>query len=182
MDNLTVMTTSVPGCKWHFQGLISWTRMGFKPVKSRFLVIKKGRVTIWFCFTLGGTQIPTVTEKTVNSLFKVSRSSLKDKTALQHAKNDSTASVHPGKIKAWMNPPSPVKATLAPLIYKVPMTTMEATEKTVSQFLQWWNPMKESPMMLMLAPSINVVQEWWVNEVWLESWLKRSSRTLGLRS
>ncbi len=35
MDDLTVTTTSVPGCRWILQGLeklISWARMSFKPV------------------------------------------------------------------------------------------------------------------------------------------------------
>lgn len=63
MDDLTVTTTSVPGCRWILQGLkhlINWARMDFKPAKSRSLVVKKGKVTDQFPFTLGDIQIPSV--------------------------------------------------------------------------------------------------------------------------
>ncbi|TWW68227.1 hypothetical protein D4764_19G0000250 [Takifugu flavidus] len=55
MDDLTVMTTSVPCCRWLLQGLerlISWARMGFKPAKSRSLVLRKGKVADRFRFGL----------------------------------------------------------------------------------------------------------------------------------
>ena len=64
MDDLTVTTTSVPGCRWILQGLekiITWARMCFKPAKSRSLVLKRGKVTDKFRFSLDGTQIPSVT-------------------------------------------------------------------------------------------------------------------------
>ncbi|XDV27663.1 hypothetical protein PO909_031163 [Leuciscus waleckii] len=63
MDDLTVMTTSVPGCRWLLQGLerlTSWARMSFKPGKSRSLVLKKGKVSDRFHFALGKTMIPSV--------------------------------------------------------------------------------------------------------------------------
>lgn len=55
--------------------------MSFNPVKSRSLALKMGKVADQFCFTLGGTQIPTVTEKLVKTLGKIFNSSLKDTTA-----------------------------------------------------------------------------------------------------
>lgn len=66
MDDLTVTTTSVPGCRWLLQGLdwlISWARMCFSPAKSRSLVLRKGKVTDRFRFSLGDTTIPSVSEK-----------------------------------------------------------------------------------------------------------------------
>lgn len=66
MDDLTVVTTSVPGCRWLLQELgrlITWARMSFKPAKSRSLVLKKEKAVDHFHFSLDGTQIPTVTEK-----------------------------------------------------------------------------------------------------------------------
>ncbi len=112
MDDLTVMTTSVPGCRWLLQGLeqlITWAKMSFKPMKSRSLVLKKGKVADHFRFTLGGTRIPTVTEKPVKSLGKIFDSSLKDAAALQQTKSDLSSwltaidkSGLPGKFKAWM--------------------------------------------------------------------------------
>ncbi|KAI4887728.1 hypothetical protein NFI96_005940 [Prochilodus magdalenae] len=71
MDDLTVTTTSVPGCRWILQGLerlITWARMDFKPVKSRSLVLRKGKVTDKFRFFLGGVRIPSVSDKPVKSL------------------------------------------------------------------------------------------------------------------
>lgn len=78
MDDITVMTTCVHGCRWLFQGLeqlISLAKMCFKSAKSRSLVLKKGKVANHFCFTLGGTRIPTVTKKPVKRLGKIFNSS-----------------------------------------------------------------------------------------------------------
>ncbi len=73
MDDLTVTTTSVSCCRWILQGLewlVNWARMDFKPAKSHSLVIKKGKVTDEFRFSLGGVQIPLVSKKPVKSLGK----------------------------------------------------------------------------------------------------------------
>lgn len=43
MDDLTVTTTSVPGCRWILQWLMTWARMSFKPTTSRSLVLRKGK-------------------------------------------------------------------------------------------------------------------------------------------
>ncbi|KAJ3583921.1 hypothetical protein NHX12_015418, partial [Muraenolepis orangiensis] len=46
MDDLTVMTESVPGCRWILKGLeelVEWARMRFKPAKSRSMVLRKGK-------------------------------------------------------------------------------------------------------------------------------------------
>ena len=64
MDDLTVMTTSVPGCRWileGLEGLITWARMSCTPVKSRSLVLKKGTVDK-LRFTLDSTLIPSPTD------------------------------------------------------------------------------------------------------------------------
>lgn len=53
MDDFTVMTTSVPECRWLLQGLerlITWAKMSFKPAKPRSLVLKKGKMVDHFCF------------------------------------------------------------------------------------------------------------------------------------
>lgn len=51
MDDLTVTTESVPGCRQILQGLerlIRWAWIGFKPAKSRSLVVKKGNIPSWY--------------------------------------------------------------------------------------------------------------------------------------
>lgn len=78
MDDLTVMTESVPGGRWILKGfekLVEWARMRFKPAKSRSIVLRKGKVEDKFQFYISGTAIPTITEKPVESLGKVFDSS-----------------------------------------------------------------------------------------------------------
>jgi hypothetical protein len=63
MDDLTVATSHVQGGRWILKGLeemTTWACMYFKPAKSRSLVLKKGKVTNKFRFTLGTTQIPSI--------------------------------------------------------------------------------------------------------------------------
>lgn len=149
MDDLTVTATSVPGCRWLLQGLeklISWARMSFKPAKSRSLVLKKGKVADRFRFAIGGTPIPTVTEKPVKSLGKVFNSSLRDADALQQTKAELTSwlaaidkSGLPGKFKTWIYQHGVLPRLLWPLlVYEVPMSTVETLERTISQFLRRW--------------------------------------------
>lgn len=107
MDDLTVTTPHVPGGRWILKGLEEMT--SFKPAKSRSLVLKKEKVSSKFSFTLGMTQIPSITEKPVKSLGKVFGSSLKD-TAAIHATNLELEgwlaavdkSGQPSKFKAWI--------------------------------------------------------------------------------
>ena len=149
MDDLTVTTTSVPGCRWILQGperLITWARMDFKPVKSRSLVLRKGKVTDKFRFFLGGVRIPSVSEKPVKSLGKVFDCTLKDSAALQATGKELgcwlTAvdkSGLPGKFKAWMYQHGILPRLLWPLLmYDVPVTTVEGFEKKVTQYLRRW--------------------------------------------
>ena len=43
--------------------------MRFKPVKSRSMVLRKGKVEDKFWFNIADTAIPTITEKPVKRLF-----------------------------------------------------------------------------------------------------------------
>ncbi|XP_035688709.1 LOW QUALITY PROTEIN: uncharacterized protein LOC118424272 [Branchiostoma floridae] len=149
MDDLTVMTATVPVCRWLLQGLerlITWARMSFKPAKSRSLVLKKGKVAERFRFTLGGTQILTVSEKPVKSLGKVFSSSLKDTASVQQTRSDLTTWLEgidktglPGSFKAWMFQHGVLPRVLWPLlVYEVPMTMVEQLERTISRFLRKW--------------------------------------------
>lgn len=82
--------------------------MIFKPVKSRSLVLKKGKV-IEYRFALGNTQIPSITEIPAKSLRNVFALSLRDAASIQATNQDLEAwpaavdkSGLPGKFKAWM--------------------------------------------------------------------------------
>ncbi|XP_063080140.1 uncharacterized protein LOC134470047 [Engraulis encrasicolus] len=149
MDDLTVTTTSVPGCRWLLQGLdrlISWARMSFKPGKSRSLVLRKGKVTDRFRFRLGDTTIPSVSEKPVKSLGKLFTGDLKDTRARQTASDDLNQwlsavdkSGLPGKFKAWIYQHNILPRLLWPLLmYEIPVTTVESFERKISQHLRRW--------------------------------------------
>lgn len=146
---LTVTTTSVPGGRWILQGLeklISWARMSFKPVKSRAMVLKKGKVTDKFCFLLDGTTIPSITEKPVKSLGKVFDCSLSDTAAIQTTIKELETwlsavdkSGLPGRFKAWTYQHSVLPRVLWPLlVYEVALSTVETLERKISSYLRRW--------------------------------------------
>lgn len=78
-----VTTTCVPGRRWILKGLkelITWACMSFKPLKSRFLVLKKGKTSHKFCFTLGS--VHPIIEKLVKSHGKVLNCNLRDTSSI----------------------------------------------------------------------------------------------------
>ncbi|XP_061878077.1 uncharacterized protein LOC133630482 [Entelurus aequoreus] len=149
MDDLTVTTTSVPGCRWILNGLqevISWARMSFKPAKSRSLVLKRGKVTGKFCFSLGTTKIPSLTEEPVKSLGKVFNCSLRDVASTKSTNQDLETwltvvdkSGLRGKFKAWIYQHGILPRILWPImVYEVHISTVEGFEMRVSRFLHRW--------------------------------------------
>ncbi len=149
MDDLTVTTTAVPGARWILQGLerlMSWARMSFKPVKSRSLVLKKGKVTDRFRFRLGEHQIPSVTERPVKSLGKAFNCRLNDRDSIKVTGADLEGWLRtvdksglPGRFKAWVYQHGILPRILWPLlIYEVPMTVVEGFEQKVSSYLRRW--------------------------------------------
>ncbi|XP_075304756.1 retrovirus-related Pol polyprotein from type-1 retrotransposable element R2 [Odontesthes bonariensis] len=149
MDDLTVTTTSVPGCRWILQGLehlIRWARMNFKPAKSRSLVVKKGKVSEKYRFSIEDTQIPSVGEKPVKSLGKIYDCTLRDTAALQATSEELGTWLRavdksglPGKFKVWLYQHGILPRLLWPLlVYNVPITTVECFERKVSSFLRKW--------------------------------------------
>lgn len=120
--------------------------MNFKPAKSRSLVMKRGKVTGQFRFSLGGIQIPSVGEKPVKSLGKVFDCTLKDTAALQATSEELgtwlTAvdkSGLPGKFKARIYQHGILPRLLWPLlVYDVRMSIIECFERKVSCFLRKW--------------------------------------------
>lgn len=149
MDDLTVTTESVPGCRWILHGLerlTTWARMHFKPEKSRSLVLKRGKVTDRFQFSLAGTKIPSITEKPVKSLGKMFNCSLKDAASIR-ATNEQLEgwlttvdkSGLPGKFKAWVYQHGILPRILWPLlVYDFPISTVEGFERRVSGHLRRW--------------------------------------------
>ncbi|XP_074527636.1 uncharacterized protein LOC141791255 [Halichoeres trimaculatus] len=149
MDDLTVTTESVPGCRWILHGLerlTTWARMRFKPEKSRSLVLKRGKVTDRFQFSLAGTKIPSVTEKPVKSLGKMFDCSLKDAASIRATNKQLECwlttvdkSGLPGKFKAWVYQHGILPRILWPLlVYDFPISTVEGFERRVSSHLRRW--------------------------------------------
>ncbi|KAK0150615.1 hypothetical protein N1851_008284 [Merluccius polli] len=106
MDDLTMTTTSAPGSRWILKGLeelITWARMSFKPVKSRSLVLKKGKSFIDHSDTFDQR------ETSEESLGKVFDCSLRDMASIQATNQELKAwlvavdmSGLLGKFKAWI--------------------------------------------------------------------------------
>lgn len=124
--------------------LTTWAYMCFKTAKSRTLVLEKVKVINKFHFTLGATQIPSVTKKPVKSLGNVFDYSMKDAAAI-HATNLELAWLSmvdktdlPGKFKAWVNQHAICQILFPILIYKVPNSTINGFQRRVSIFLQKW--------------------------------------------
>ncbi|XP_061925310.1 uncharacterized protein LOC133664585 [Entelurus aequoreus] len=169
MDDLTVMTESVPGCRWILKGLeklVEWARMRFKPAKSRSMVLKKGKVEDKFRFNITGTAIPTISEKPVKSLGKVFDCSLRDTTSIQStcAELDGwlksvDKSGLPGKFKAWIYQHGILPRILWPLlIYSFPISTVEILERRVSNHLRRWLGLPKSLSSIALYGNSNKLQ------------------------
>ncbi|XP_063056077.1 uncharacterized protein LOC134450154 [Engraulis encrasicolus] len=169
MDDLTVTTESVPGCRWILKGLekmMEWARMRFKPAKSRSMVLRKGKVEDKFRFNITGTAIPTITEKPVKSLGKVFDSSLKDATSIQTTCAELEGwlkavdkSGLPGKFKAWVYQHGILPRILWPLlVYAVPVSTVETLERKVSNHLRRWLGLPKSLSSIALYGRNNKLQ------------------------
>ena len=168
MDDITVTTSSVIGCKLIVRGLeklIVWARMRFKPGKSRSLVLQKGKIKSTARFTIAGEFIPTVTEKPVKSLGKWFDSSTKDQAAIKGIGGDLDdwlrkidKSGLPGKFKAWLYQHTILPQILWPLmLYEVAITTVEGMERKISGYLRRWLGLPKSLSSLALIGCCKII-------------------------
>ncbi|XP_030004234.1 uncharacterized protein LOC115429122 [Sphaeramia orbicularis] len=169
MDDLTVTTESIAGCRWILKGLekqVEWARMHFKPAKSRSMVLRKGKVEDKFRFYIAGTAIPTITEKPIKTLGKVFDSSLKDRASIQSTCSELDGwlksvdkSGLPGKFKAWVYQHGILPRILWPLlVYAVPISTVETLERKVSSHLRRWLGLPKSLSSIALYGNNNKLQ------------------------
>lgn len=113
--------------------------------KSKSLVLKKGKVLDSFCFSIGGTPIPSVSKKLVKSLGMVISSRLKDTISVQATCEELESwsrivdwSGVPGKFEAWtyQNLHRILPRILWPLsVYNVSISIIENMEWKVSSNL-----------------------------------------------
>ncbi len=169
MDDLTVTTESVAGCRWILKGLeklMEWARMRFKPAKSRSMVLRRGKVDDKSRFSVAGATIPTVTEKPVKSLGKVFDSTLRDAASIQSTcseldrwLNSVDRSGLPGKFKAWLYQHGFLPRILWPLlVYEVPISTVDTLERKVSSHLRKWLGLPKSLSSIALYGHRNKLQ------------------------
>jgi len=85
MDNITITTQSHIQARWILGVLeetASWARMKFKPIKSRYLVLRKGKITPQVALKIQGEDIPRITDNPIKCLGKWFDATLKDKEAI----------------------------------------------------------------------------------------------------
>ncbi|KAL3970378.1 polycystin 1L2 [Sarotherodon galilaeus] len=131
--------------------------MRFKPTKSRSLVLKKGKTTDKYLFSLGTIKIPSLTKAPLKSLGKVFNCSLKDAAFIQATNEDLETWLPTRPMKTW-RPGSLQWINLAwiyqhgilplilwtPLVYEVPISTVERFEMRISRFLCRWLGLPQS--------------------------------------
>lgn len=53
------------GRSYELEKLMKWAQMSFNPAKSRFMVLRIGKIDDRFQFSVAGTTIPSISEKPV---------------------------------------------------------------------------------------------------------------------
>jgi hypothetical protein len=183
MDDVTVMTSHEIGMRWvlrRLDTLATWSRLTFKPEKSRSLILKKG-IPVKTTFTIQSKTIPTITDNPIKSLGKWFDVSLGDKnhqssvfsqlnTWLKSISNTTL----PGFLKAWCFQYGILPRLGWPFsIYDFPLTLVERMEKMANRYLREWFGVsksfsdvnlysKTSPASL---PVGSIVEEFKVNKV-----------------
>jgi len=90
MDDLTLTTPTHVQARWMLTALTDvalWARMKFKAVKSRSLIIKKGKTTDRFVFRVQNEEIPSITKNPIKCLGKWFDASLADKDNVKKLEN-----------------------------------------------------------------------------------------------
>lgn len=144
MDDITTLNTTA-ACTRRLLGKlqenIKWARMKFKPNKSRTILVVKGEL-----FCIEDDLIPTVSEQPIKSLGRWYSASLKDRDQVKQIWQDIINSLEninkallPGKLKLWCLQFGLLPRMMWPLtIYKIPVTTVEKMEWTVTVYIKKW--------------------------------------------
>jgi hypothetical protein len=144
MEDTTIITSDI-ACKMlgRLDELMSWSKMQFKPKKSRNLSIVDGTI-VDVTFEVAGQKIPTVREEPVKSLGRIYNAALKDMAAHRQTVEMSKAGLDSinkcrllGKFKAWCVQFMLIPKLLWPLlIYEITSSTVTAMEQTISKHLR----------------------------------------------
>ena len=149
MDDMTITTETHIQARWILKApdeTVMWARMQFKPVKSRCLVIQKGKVTDKFKLSIQGKAIPSLTNNPIKCLGKWFDSSLTNKDSkerLQHQVAQVLRCIDKcdlsGKFKAWIFQHGLLPRLVWPLmVNEIPISSVEKVEQVVSKHLRRW--------------------------------------------
>ena len=149
MDDTTVIVNKVETGRdvlARLDSLITWSRMKFKPSKSRSLSLRKGKVDESVRFQIGGQDIPKVSEEPVKSLGRWYDCSLKDtkqngyikETAKEGLVTINKTQVQ-GKFKVWILQFMLIPKLLWPLlVYEIGLSTVESIERMINRYTRKW--------------------------------------------
>ena len=149
MDDTTILSSTeseTHSLLSHFDDLMDWCRMKFKPKKSRSLSLRKGKVSKETHFQVGGQAIPTVSEEPVKSLGRWYDDTLRDTKQSKETAQSSAEGLRkidrcplPGKYKVWCLQHMLIPMLLWPLlVYEIATTTVEAMESKINKFTRKW--------------------------------------------
>ena len=149
MDDMTITAKSYVEGRWMLDDIvemITWSRMKLKPVKSRSIVLKKGKVEEKCRYRIEDVMIPSVKEQPIKCLGKWYRGTLNDKENIKEMEKDLARWMEAldkcglqGKYKAWCYQHGVLPRLLWPLLlYEVPMSKVEAMERKINTFLRRW--------------------------------------------
>lgn len=148
MDDVTIMTPSIQGTQWILSALekmATWSRLQFKPEKSRSLSILKGKLA-GNTFTIQGAEIPTIQDQSIRCLGKQYDSSLTDSNNLVSTKAQLNTWLKAvdrspllGRFKVWCFQYGIIPRLQWPfLLYEFPLSQVEGMERLCSKFLRKW--------------------------------------------
>lgn len=148
MDDLTIIEEDIEATQKmldRLSELIGWTKMAFKPKKSRALSLKKGKICDTI-FKISGEEIPTVRENSVKSLGRWYGIPLTDRhkgVEIQKEAEDGLSKIDksllPGKFKVWCVQFGLLPRLLWPItIHEVALSRVETIEQKISKMIRKW--------------------------------------------
>lgn len=149
MDDTTVLANKASMASKilkRLEELMVWSRMKFKPAKSRSLSLKKGKLDEQVQFHIEGQPIPTISEVPVKSLGRWYDHTLRDtrqgKNVVEIAQEGLRAinqTKLQGKFKLWILQFVLIPKLMWPLqVYEIGLSTVEAIERTINKFSRKW--------------------------------------------
>ena len=194
MDDTTVIANKAETGRdvlARLDSLITWSKMKFKPAKSRSLSLRKGKIDEKVKFQIGGQDIPTVSEEPVKSLGRWYDCSLKDTKQNGYIKETAKEGLVTinntklqGKFKVWILQFMLIPKLLWPLlIYEIGLSTVESIERMINRYTRKWLGLPPSLTTVALysrnaklkLPLKSIIEEYKMGKTRLQMMLKYSN-------